>query len=117
MMIDDLKQNYEQELNNLKAQKQELQDMVRELDKEKRVKDAELDKMATVIQATENDKTLRANLANVINQQSELVLQFLRQGAQMSNHQANELARVSGQAAELKNAQRPPLLGKFSSGA
>ena len=117
MMIDDLKQNYEQELNKLKAQKQELQDMVRELDKEKRVKDAELDKMSAIIQASENDRTLRSNLANVINQQSELVLQFLRQGAQLSGHQTSELARLSGQAAELKAGQRPPLLGKHSTGA
>jgi hypothetical protein len=114
LMIDDLKRNYEDEIVRLKNQKTELQDLVRDLETKNGVKAAEIEKLNIVIEAGENDRNLRANLANVINQQSQLVLQFLKNGAQLNPSQTSELGKLTAQAAAL----RPPLIGgKYSTGA
>jgi hypothetical protein len=114
LMIDDLKRNYEDEIVRLKNQKTELQDLVRDLETKNGVKAAEIEKLNIVIEAGENDRNLRANLANVINQQSQLVLQFLKNGAQLNPSQTSELGKLTAQAAVL----RPPLIGgKYSTGA
>jgi hypothetical protein len=97
MMIDDLRNNYETEISNLKQQKSELQDMVRDLEKHLAVKSAETAKLSIALDANENDKVLRSNFANVINQQSELILQFLKNGAQLTPHQFSELNKLKSQ--------------------
>ena len=96
-MIDDLRNNYETEISNLKQQKSELQDMVRDLEKHLAVKSAETAKLSIALDANENDKVLRSNFANVINQQSELILQFLKNGAQLTPHQFSELNKLKSQ--------------------
>ena len=119
VMIDDLKRNYEDEIVRLKQQKSELQDIVRDLEKQNGYKSAEIDKLNVMIEAGENDRSLRSNLANVINQQSQLVLQFLKNGAQLNPSQAMDLGKLTGQANELRSAIRPPLVvgTKYSQGA
>ena len=104
MMIEDLRNNYEAEINNLKLQKSELQDMVRELEKCLAIKTAETGKLSIAIDANENDKVLRTNFANVINQQSELILQFLKNGASLSTHQLSELNKLHKSQALLGTA-------------
>ena len=119
LMIDDVKRNYEEEIVKLKDQKSDLQDRVRDLEKQVGYKSAEIDKLNVLIEAGENDRALRSNLANVINQQSQLVLQFLKNGAQLNPAQAIDLSKLSGQASELRSGIRPPLIsgGKYSQGA
>ena len=97
MMIEDLRNNYEAEINSLKLQKSELQDMVRETEKNLAIKKAEAEKLAVAIDANENDRVLRSNFANVINQQSEIVLQFLKNGAKLTPSQFSDLNKLKGQ--------------------
>jgi hypothetical protein len=111
-MVDDLKRNFEDEIVRLKQQRADLQDLVKELEKQNGIKSAEIDKLNLVIEAGENDRALRSNLANVVNQQSQLVLQFLKNGAQLPSSQSFELGKLSSQANEYRNAIRPPLIGK-----
>ena len=118
LMIDDVKRNYEDEIGRMKQQKLELQDFVKELEKQNGIRAAEIEKLNVTLEAGENDRALRANLANVINQQSQLVLQFLKNGTQLSSSQAGELGKLTAQAAEMRAAIRPPLIGgKYSQGA
>jgi hypothetical protein len=118
VMMDDIKRNYEDEIVQLKSQKSDLQDLVRSLEKENGIKAAEIEKLNLMLEAGENDRALRANLANVVNQQSQLVLQFLKQGAQLNSSQVMDLSKMTSQASELRGAIRPPLIGgKYSQGA
>ena len=118
MMIDDLRTNYEDEIAKLRSQKSELQDLVRELEKHNALKNGEIDKLTLALAADENDRNLKANFANVVNMQSELVLQFLRNGSQLNGGQMRDLEKATAQAGELRPTPRPPLIGnKFSQGA
>ena len=114
LMIDDLKNNYENEVATLKQQKSELQELAQQLQRDASLKSMELEKLTTALAAAENDRNLKSNFANVINQQSELVLQFLRNGAQLSASQARDLEKATAQATEYRRAAAS---GRFNPGA
>lgn len=84
LLVSDLKNNYESEISQLKSQKHELQI---------RVVNAEAEKNS--IKQTENEKVMKTNFANVINQQSELILSFLRNGANLTPPQIRELEALT----------------------
>ena len=89
MLIDDLKANYENEVSELRDKKNVL---------EQRISSSleELEKAKLII----NEQTLRTNFGNVINQQSELILQFLKSG--LSASQGKSLETLTQQFKELK---------------
>ena len=62
------------------------------------IKQVELEKMSAIISANENDRVLRANFANVINQQSELILSFLKNKTTLDNQQIKELENLRAKA-------------------
>lgn len=98
LLIDNVKINYEAEINQLKDQRGQLFDTIKSLESQVAVKQVEADKMAAIISANENDRVLRSNFANVINQQSELVLSFLKNKTTLDHHQIRELENLRAQA-------------------
>jgi hypothetical protein len=98
LMIDDLKRNYEDEISRLKNEKVSLQDVARQYERDSAIKSVEIEKLTAIIDAAENDRNLKANFSNVINQQSELILQFLRNGAQLAPGQYRDLENAVGQS-------------------
>ncbi len=100
LLIDNVKVNYEAEITQLKEQRTQIYDAVKSLESQLSLKQAELDKMSAVIAANDNDRILRANFANVINQQSELVLQFLKNKTVLDSNQVRELENLRAMANE-----------------
>jgi hypothetical protein len=102
LLIDNVKVNYEAEITQLKEQRAQLYDTIRSLESQVGIKQVELEKMSAMVSANENDRILRGNFANVINQQSELILQFLKNKTVLDSNQMRELENLRAQANELK---------------
>ena len=98
LLIDNVKNNYELEINQLKEERMRLVDSVRTLETDVSLKQAEVGRLSALISANENDRNLRTNFANVINQQSELVLQFLKNKTVLDHNQLRELENLRAQA-------------------
>ena len=105
LLIDNVKVNYEAEITQLKDQRAQLYDTIRSLESQVSMKQVEMEKMSAIVSANENDRILRGNFANVINQQSELILQFLKNKTVLDSNQMRELENLRAQANELKVAR------------
>ena len=88
LLIADLKNNYEAELGQLRSQKVELQ-------RNLMLVQAEADRLGQLLVTSESEKALRTNFANVINRQSEMVLQFLR-GNEVNRGELDKLTAQAG---------------------
>jgi hypothetical protein len=105
LLIDNVKVNYEAEITQLKDQRAQLYETIRSLESQVGMKQVEMEKMSAIVSANENDRILRGNFANVINQQSELILQFLKNKTVLDSNQTRELENLRAQANELKVAR------------
>jgi hypothetical protein len=80
LMIDNLKVNYENEINELKAQKAKMEDLIRGLEMECVKKQADIDRLLATI---DNDQRT-VKLANCTQKQTEMIVEFLRKNLSKS---------------------------------
>ncbi|EER09808.1 myosin heavy chain, cardiac muscle beta isoform, putative [Perkinsus marinus ATCC 50983] len=78
MLIEHLRQTYEEEVDTLKSQRSELQQTVKEFEKQLAMRTAECDKLRSMVASAETDRKLRQQHADVLVNQSELIISFLR---------------------------------------
>ncbi|KAF4670563.1 hypothetical protein FOZ61_010154 [Perkinsus olseni] len=78
VLIEHLRQTYEEEVDTLKSQRSELQQTVKEFEKQLAMRTAECDKLRSMVASAETDRKLRQQHADVLVNQSELIISFLR---------------------------------------
>jgi hypothetical protein len=87
LMIDNLKVNYENEINELKAQRGKMDEIIRSLEMENLKKQGEIDKLTSMV---ESEKMV-SKLSSVTLKQAELVAEFLRKNGSLGKGDVRDL--------------------------